>query len=71
MGRQKSGRGGRRPGAGRKPRYGERMVETGMVLPAAVLEILDSMTRKGMSRSAVVLDLLAKAHKPIRDVLKQ
>lgn len=68
---RKPRRGGWRPGSGRKPKYGERLAETTLGLPPAVLQILDQLAGDTQSRSEVVLELLAKAHKPIRDAIKK
>jgi hypothetical protein len=69
MSKKKSRRGGYRPGAGRKPKYGERMAGPTIPLPPAVLQILDDLAGDTKSRSDVILALLGKAHKPIRDAI--
>ena len=71
MAKQKPQRGGYRPGSGRKPKFGERMEQLAVRVPSAVVEMLDSLASTNKSRSEVVLELLAKAHKPIRDALKR
>jgi metal-responsive CopG/Arc/MetJ family transcriptional regulator len=72
MAKKKSQRGGYRPGAGRKPRYGERMVETAVTLPGAVLEILDQLAEdQSKSRSGLIIELLMKANESIRDAVRQ
>jgi hypothetical protein len=72
MSRQKTQRGGYREGSGRKPKFGRRMAPTSVGLPDSVITILDKLAKaRGVSRSDVLIELLAKAHKPIRDVLKQ
>ena len=70
MSKQSRKRGGWRPGAGRKPKYGERLAETTIGLPPRVVEILDSLAVGDKSRADVVLELLAKAHPLIRDLLR-
>jgi len=70
MAKRKTTRGGLRPGAGRKPKFGQPAQVIAIRLPGTVVEILDGLAGETASRSDAVLELLAKAHKPIRDALK-
>ena len=72
MSKRKSQIGGYRPGSGRKPKFDKRIVPTSIGLPATVVAILDDLARdKSGSRSDAILELLAKANKPIRDALEK
>lgn len=72
MTKRKERRGGYRPGAGGKPKYGERMeLFTTRLPPSIIASLTDLAATKGVTRSAIVLELLAKAHKPVRDAIEK
>ena len=61
---------GFRKGSGRKPKFAEAMELTATRLPGSVIAALNDLAAsKGVTRSEVILALLAKAHKPIRDAV--
>ena len=70
MSKRKLQVGGYRPGSGRKPKFDKKMTPTSIMLPDDVVAILDDLAEaKSGSRSEVILDLLAKSHRPIRDAI--
>ncbi len=63
--------GGKRPGAGRKPRHGVAGVAKSLRLPPSIWDALDAEARAGESRSAAALRLLARASGTVRRAVKR
>lgn len=61
MAKKKSGRGGKRKGAGRKPKHGEPTRTKGVVLPESLIEWAEN--QPGKTFSDVVLEALEEARK--------
>lgn len=61
MAKKKLGKGGSRPGAGRKPKYNEPTRTKGVVLPESLADWAES--RQGKTFSEVVIEALEAARK--------
>ena len=63
--------GGKRKGAGRKPLRGEAGIVKSLRLPPSIWRALDAEVRRGESRSAAALRLLARASGVVRRAVKR